>query len=192
MSTTTRHATIELDQLVAAARRGDELAWSQLVDRFDRQLRLVAATYRLTDHDVDDAVQATWVKLHEHIDRIRHASAVAGWLVTTVRRESKRLLQSRTREHLTCQPDLGEDRRGGPQAQLLSTERRVVLNRALSTLPARQRQLMTLMVIEPAANYEQISNALDIPIGSIGPIRQRSLARLQRHVELRKVAGGSY
>jgi RNA polymerase sigma factor (sigma-70 family) len=192
MSTTVRHATIELEQLVAAARRGDELAWSRLVERFDRKLRLAAGSYRLPDHDVDDAVQATWVKLHEHIDRIRNAAAVAGWLSTTVRRESMRLLQSRTREHLTGAPDLGEDRCGGPQAQLLSSERRVVLNRALSTLPARQRQLMTLMVIEPAANYARISHALDIPIGSIGPIRQRSLARLQRNVELRKVAGESW
>jgi RNA polymerase sigma factor (sigma-70 family) len=189
MSTTIPRTTIELEQLVAAARRGDELAWSRLVDRFDRRLRIAAGSYRLADHDVDDAVQATWVKLHEHIDRIRDASAVAGWLSTTVRRESLRLLQSRAREHLTGEPDLGEDRRGGPQAQLLSTERRVVLNRALSTLPARQRQLMTLLVNEPAANYEQISSTLEIPVGSIGPIRQRSLARLQRHRELRKVAG---
>jgi len=63
-----------------------------------------------------------------------------------------------------------------------------VLTRALATLPQRQRELMTLIVSEPSANYEQISATLDMPVGSIGPIRARSLARLRRHAELREFA----
>jgi RNA polymerase sigma factor (sigma-70 family) len=191
MSTPTRPTNIELETLVAAARSGDDRAWAQLVNRFDRMLRSVAGSYRLCAHDVDDAVQATWVKLHEHVGRVRDASAVAGWLGTTVRRESLRLLQSHVREHLTDEPELGADRVAGPEAQLLETERRLVLDRALSTLPDRQRRLLTLIVREPDADYEQIGATLDMPVGSIGPIRARSLARLQHHRELREFAAAS-
>jgi RNA polymerase sigma factor (sigma-70 family) len=191
MSTPTRPTNSELETLVAAARSGDDRAWTQLVDRFDRMLRAVARTYRLSTQDVDDAVQATWVKLYEHIGRVRDASAVAGWLATTVRRESLRMLQSHVRERVTDAPDLGDGRIAGPEAQLLETERRLVLDRALSTLPDRQRRLLTLIVREPDADYAQLGATLDMAVGSIGPIRARSLARLQRHRELREFAAAS-
>jgi len=188
----TQHASTTLATLVSAARSGDSLAWTQLVDRYDRMLRSVARSYRLSPQDVDDAVQATWVKLYEHIDRLRDTEAIAGWLATTVRREALRLLQRHVREHLTDDPERSATRHtDGPEAQLLDQERRVVLTRALSTLPDRQRKLMTLIASESAANYEQIGAALDMPVGSIGPIRARSMARLQRHPELAAFAAAS-
>ena len=189
MPSTTHPANTELQALVAAARRGDNVAWTQLTDRFDRMLRSVARSYRLSSQDTEDAVQATWVKLYEHIDRIRDASAIAGWLATTVRRESLRLLQRHVREHLTDDPELCcTSFEPGPDAPLLRSEQSVVLTRALATLPDRQRRLLTLIATEPAAKYEQISATLDMPVGSIGPIRARGLARLQRHDELREFA----
>jgi hypothetical protein len=45
---------------------------------------------------------------------------------------------------------------------------------------------MTLLAAEPDADYRAISAKLAMPIGSIGPIRARSLARLERHAELRR------
>lgn len=189
MPATPQQISTELATLVSAARSGDSLAWTRLVERFDRMLRSVARSYRLSPQDVDDAVQATWVKLYEHIDRVRDTEAVGGWLATTVRRESLRLLQRHVREHLTADPELAAELRGeSPETQLLESECRIVLTRALSTLPERQRRLMTLFACDSGANYEQIGAALEMPIGSIGPIRARSLARLQRHPELREFA----
>ena len=101
MPSTSLPDNTELQALVTAARRGDNIAWSHLTERFDRMLHNVARSYRLSAQDTEDAVQATWVKLYQHIGRIRDASAVAGWLATTVRRESLRLLQAHVREHLT-------------------------------------------------------------------------------------------
>lgn len=191
MPSNTLPANRQLEAIVSAARRGDNLAWVELVDRFGRMLHNVARSYGLASHDVDDAVQATWIKLYEHIDRLRDPSAIAGWLATTVRRESLRLLQAHVRE-LTDDPELAGDQcQDGPEALLLESERSVVLTRALATLPDRQRELMTLIVAEGAESYEQISVTLDMPLGSIGPIRARGLERLQRHHELREFAAAS-
>jgi len=180
----------DLHALVSAARAGDNLAWTQLVDRFDRMLRSVARSYRLSAQDTDDAVQATWIKLYEHIDRIRDADAIGGWLATTVRREALRLLQTHVREHLTDDLHHAADDHT-PEHAVLQSERRDVLDRALSTLPERQRSLMTLIATDTAIDYQHISTTLNMPIGSIGPIRARSLARLQRHSELRDFATAS-
>jgi RNA polymerase sigma factor (sigma-70 family) len=173
--------------LVLAARRGDELAWTRLHHEFGAMLRIVAGSCGLSGHDVDDAVQNTWIKLHRHIKSIREPSAVAGWLATTVRRESLRLMQSHVREVLTDDPmSLDEGHEDGPEVRLLERERHLVLARALATLPDRHRRLMTLIAGDTC--YEQIGTTLDMPLGSIGPIRSRCLTRLQRHPELRRLA----
>jgi RNA polymerase sigma factor (sigma-70 family) len=177
----------ELVALVNAARAGESSAWNELVRRFDQTLHHIARSYRLSPTDVDDVVQATWLNLLEDIGRLRDSAAVAGWLATTTRRKAMRLLQSRVREQLTCEPELmGDDLDDdGPEASVLAAERRAILDRALATLPCRHRKLMTLLLTQPALDYRQVGERLGMPIGSIGPIRARSLARLSDNPELR-------
>jgi RNA polymerase sigma factor (sigma-70 family) len=180
--------------LLHAARSGDDRAWELLVHRFDRVLRSVARAYRLSPPDADDAMQATWLNLHRHIGRLRDVSTLNSWLATTMRRESLRVLQLRTPEHPTDEQSL---RRGddlpGPEAMVLDAERRDMLNRALSVLPDPERRLLlALLAPERGMSYAQLGAALDMPIGSIGPVRARTMSRLQRHRqrhrELRELA----
>ena len=181
--------SLDLQALVDAARSGDNLAWAQLVTRFDRMLRSIARSYRLSPQDTDDAVQSTWIKLYEHLDAIRDSAAIAGWLATTVRREALRHLQAHVREQLTDTLEhTTTDHRDTPEHALLQHEQTRILHHALSTLPERQRRLMTLIATDSTTDYQQISSTLDMPIGSIGPIRARSIARLQHHHELRDFA----
>jgi RNA polymerase sigma factor (sigma-70 family) len=180
------HPQRELIELVRAARDGDGVAWTRLFERFNPTLRSIARSYRLQATDVDDVVQATWLDTIQTIERLREPAAIAGWLVTTTRRKAIRLLQVRVREHLTDEPELIERADlDGPEDSVLAAERQVVLARAVATLPDRHRQVMILLLSDPALDYEQIASRLAIPLGSIGPIRARSLARLQRHPELR-------
>jgi RNA polymerase sigma factor (sigma-70 family) len=172
-------------ELVKAARVGDDRAWACLIDRFDGTVRNIARSYRLQPADIDDVVQITWARLYEHIDRLTEPAAVAGWLATTTRRESMRALQIRTREHLTDDPQVHD--RGdldSLDSSLLAAERRAVLADAVAALPDRQRRLIMVLLTSPPLDYRQISALLDIPVGSIGPTRSRSLSRLSRHPRL--------
>jgi len=173
----------DVTTLVHAARRSDEHAWTQLHQEFNPTLRRIARSRGLSSPDIDDAVQNTWIKLHVCIDSIREPAAIAGWLETTVRRESLRLLQTHVREIPTEEPKpSGDSPQNGPEVRLLERERRAVLTRALATLPDRQRRLMALIAHD--ASYEQITATLHMPAGSIGPIRSRCITRLRRHPEL--------
>jgi RNA polymerase sigma factor (sigma-70 family) len=172
-------------ELVRAARAGDDRAWEGLYVRFSPMMRGIARSYRLSPSDVEDVLQNSWLRLFNHIERVREPTAIAGWLATTTRRECLRLLQLPIRECLTADPDLGDSGDSlDPERELLAAERRMVLARALATLPERHRKLMTLIVAQPDNDYEQLSAILAMPVGSIGPIRARSLARLRRHPEL--------
>lgn len=180
----------ELEALVQALRVNDDVAWRQLTARFEGMMRSIARSYRLSRADVDDVVQTVWVRLYEHVGRLREPNAIAGWLATTTRRESLRLLQARTREHVTDDVALfdgAETER--PESELLATERHDILWRALGTLPPHQRRLMTLLTTEP--DYRAVSATLQMPIGSIGPTRARSVARLQDNQELQALHAAS-
>lgn len=70
---------------------------------------------------------------------------------------------------------------------MLTREQRAVLAGALATPADRHRRLMTLLIARPGAHDRQIGAALAMPVGSIGSIRARSLARLERHPALRNL-----
>jgi RNA polymerase sigma factor (sigma-70 family) len=187
-----RGTDAELAAVVDAARAGDDAAWRALVGRFERRLREVVRSYRLSAADVDDVLQTTWLRLFTHIAQIREPAAIGGWLATTARRECLRLLQGPVREQLTPDPQPGEPReQDGPETRLLAAERRAVLDRALATLPERHRRLMAVLASDPAPDYRHISEMLAMPTGSIGPIRARSLARLLRYHELHDIRPGA-
>jgi hypothetical protein len=48
-----------------------------------------------------------------------------------------------------------------------------------------------MLASDAAPDYQHISQALAMPIGSIGPIRARSIARLLRHPELHRIGPGA-
>jgi RNA polymerase sigma factor (sigma-70 family) len=176
-----QHVPDEPAALVRAAAAGDQTAMTRLVARYDRVLRGVARSYRLSSWDTDDVIQATWLQFIQHGRELREPAAVSGWLVTTARRQSLRVLQRHVREDLTDDPARGE--RSGhaePEHEIIAAERQAVLHRALSELPERQRRLMRVLTAYPELSYEQVARQLSMPIGSIGPTRGRSLDRLRR------------
>jgi RNA polymerase sigma factor (sigma-70 family) len=183
----TRRRTIAdaraIKHVVTAATAGDTTALSALIDRFGTRIRGVARRHRLAAHDVEDVMQATWLKLLEHGDSIRDPLAVGAWLETTARRECVRVLTSTTRERPTDElpeePEPPVDER-----ELVAAERRAALATALEHLPRKQQRLLLMLLVEPAPSYVEISRALDMPIGSIGPTRARSLARLRENQAL--------
>lgn len=182
----------QLLELVEAARCGDDRAWERLHARFTPMLRRIASSYRLSPSDADDAVQTTWLCLVSHIGWLREPAALAGWLATTTRRECLRILQHPMCERATDDPRLGDriDPESDPERELLAAERRAILARALGNLPARHRRLMLLLLIRPTMDYETVSATLGMPRGSIGPIRARSIARLQCDPHLRSIGIG--
>ena len=173
---------------VRAAAAGDELAWNALVQRFTPMLRRVAKGYRLPPHDVDDVVQACWLSLFTSVRDIREPAAVVGWLVTAARRQSLRARQGEVRELLVESPlDENQPAPDCPEAEIVRAERATVLREAVGRLPGRQRELLETMMAAPGRSYAEVSHSLGMPVGSIGPTRERGLDRLRNDEQLVRV-----
>jgi RNA polymerase sigma factor (sigma-70 family) len=179
-------ATRPANALAGGTGARENVAWMRLIARHDRALRGIARSYRLGAADVDDVVQVTWTRLYQHIDRLRDPSAIAGWLATTTRREAMHVLQRSVRERPVDDFEWGTaDDTARPDVALLAAEEREILGRAVAGLPGRQRDLLALLATDADADYARVSATLDMPVGSIGPLRARGLSRLARNTELR-------
>jgi DNA-directed RNA polymerase specialized sigma24 family protein len=65
------------------------------------------------------------------------------------------------------------------EEMILQSERQRLLWRAVEQLPDACRSLVRLMLNDPEPSYAEISEALGIPLNSIGPRRQRCLGSLK-------------
>jgi RNA polymerase sigma factor (sigma-70 family) len=180
----------DLERLVEAAAGGHEAAWRAIVARFVHRLGRIAQTYRLPANDVDDIVQATFVRLYENLGTLRDPRALSPWLETTARREALKRLRAGARE---C--PLPEDIERSLQAvatvdEYADEDLAIKLRRAIDRLPRRQRELMRLFDSPDDLSYEEISRRLAMPVGSIGPTRARALANLRDDQELLAACAG--
>jgi RNA polymerase sigma factor (sigma-70 family) len=170
--------------LVEAAGTGDQSAWNRLVQEFESMIWAIARAHRLGDADAADVSQATWLALFQHIRKLNNSAGVGAWLATTARRECLRVIRGSQRrvlfgddgpEHESAEPAPGD--------ALLIVERDDALRRAFSRLRATDQALLRLLTADPRPPYEEIAAALDMPIGSIGPTRQRALERLRDQLD---------
>lgn len=171
-------------ELVQAAAHGDEQAWQELVERYRNLMTYVARGFRLSEAQVADVVATSWLRLVEHIGSIRNGEQISSWLVTTVRRESLAKIREGRREQPVAEFGVREPMvEDAADAPVLGAERRTAVRGALAQLPPRQRELLMLLASEPEMPYADVSVALQIPIGSIGPTRARALTRLRSILE---------
>ena len=182
---------IDAGPLVRAAAAGDEAAWSALVDRFSGLVWAIARNHRLVAADADEVFSTTWLRLVEHIDRLQDPAKVGGWLATTARHESLRLLRRAGRQ-IPMGDELPEPEchAPAPDEALLLADRDRTLHAAFARLPERDQRLLRLLTADPMPSYEQIGLALNMPTGSIGPTRARCLERLRREAEALALTAG--
>jgi RNA polymerase sigma factor (sigma-70 family) len=169
---------------VACAAAGDRTGWEALVGEFSGLIRAIARAHGLRDAHAADVAQATWLKLLEHLDDVREPGRVGAWLATTARRECLRVLRDGTRHRRLEVEALEGESPDVPGEELFVAERDRGLWHAFTRLrPSDQALLDMLLVADPSPSYEEVSTALDLPIGSIGPTRARALERLRQQLE---------
>lgn len=168
-------------ELLAAAVCGSQDAWDLLVDRYGRLVWSIARSFRLSDADAADVCQTTWLRLVEKLSTITDPERLAGWLATTTRREAIRVLHKQDRESpvLDGADEVDEDERHDPEAQAIVQDEYRELWNAFAALSDRCRALLRVLAVYPMDSYAQVSQALGMAIGSIGPTRARCLDRLK-------------
>jgi RNA polymerase sigma factor (sigma-70 family) len=179
--------------LVARVGDGDQEAWDELIERYAPLVWSICVRYQLSRPDCDDVGQSVWLLLMEQIGNLREPAALPGWLATTTKRESLRVLRAaRRHDHAGLPP---EDRMPPDtpdsmiEQDIIKAERDAALRAAFAELPPVCHELLSMLISDPAPAYAEVSVRLGMAIGSIGPTRARCLERLRRSPHLVTVLG---
>lgn len=154
--------------------------------RIDALVRLLnptlwhlARSCGLSRSDAEDAVQTAWLRLVDNADSVREPRTVLAWLGTTVRREAWRLSKQQARslpvDELPEPPEAAPD----PATVASLSETKQALLRHFLELSPRCQSILRVVSRGGRPDYAALSEALGIPVGSIGPTRGRCLAKLR-------------
>jgi RNA polymerase sigma-70 factor (ECF subfamily) len=197
--------------LVAQLRAGDEAAMAQLVDQWSPAMFRVARSFVDSPESAEDAVQDAWLGMLSGLAAFEGRSSLRTWtftiLVNRARTRGAREARTLPRSPLGGHDEVaGDDWLAGPDGEpartwssidapsrwdtapdnvVLSKETLLELDRALSGLPARQRQVVTMRDV-CGMSSEEVCAALEI-----SPANQRVLLHRARAV-LRGALAGYY
>ena len=187
----------EVGALVRSAVDGDGAAWKALVEGLSPLVWSVVRAHRLSDADAHEVYQTVWFRFAQHLGRLREPDKAGAWLASTARHECLKVLKGLTRLTLTDDPqvlDRPSEERTPEQTLIDSEEAEVEAERIrrlwqeFEALGDRCRKLLRVLMASPPPSYVEVSSALGIAVGSIGPLRQRCLRRLRARMDARGAA----
>ena len=148
---------------VKAARRGDAQAFERLVERHSDGVYGLCYDIVGNFHDAEDLAQEAFVRAHARLQSLRDPNAFAGWLASISRNLCRDWLRANTRKErmefltppraMACVPA-----KAGPAALVAEDS----MARALSALPERQRDAVTLYYVN-GYSFAEVALFLDRP-----------------------------
>jgi RNA polymerase sigma factor (sigma-70 family) len=173
------------EDLVQACRSGDERAWAELVRICTPLVHAVARSFGLRTADREDVAQMTWVRVWQNLGSLREDTKISTWIATTARRESMRLMSRSDRQIPVGDGavlDGGADPDATPEELAIARADDELAASAFRLLPRQHQELIGMLIAEPPMSYDQISTALAMPRGSIGPTRARILQSMRQQL----------
>lgn len=173
-------------RLIRGCLKGDDRAWSALIDKYKNLIYSIPLKYGASAEDAADIFQSVCLELFNELPRLRKKTAFRSWLITVTAHQAfhwKRRTRRRAEDELT--PAAEETLETDPAPDLVEQiEREQVLRDAIAALPPRCREMITMLFFqEPQLPYRDVARQLGLAVGSIGFIRGRCLKRLQRILE---------
>jgi len=186
------------DISIEALQHGDRREFARLVDAYSGPLYRLALKMLGNAPDAEDALQNTFLKAFQHVDKFEGRSSLSTWLYRIASNEALMLLRKRRPETTFSDiPPKEEDDQNIdpvqitdwcclPEEEFLSAEGRAALDRAVERLPETLRIVFILRDIEDLS-IQETSQVLGL---SETAVKTRLLrARLRLREELSSYYG---
>jgi RNA polymerase sigma-70 factor (ECF subfamily) len=192
VSTTSVSPAFDESALVVRAKAGDQTAFNELVQHYDRRVFRMAKQITENDDDAEDVLQETFLKAYTHLDDFQGNSKFYTWLVRIAVNEALMKLRKRRSDKtvpLDEPIDTGEDEvvreiavwDQNPEDLYSREELATILDQAVKGLKTAYRTVFILRDIEEMS-IEETAETLGL---SISAVKSRLLrARLQLREKL--------
>lgn len=169
--------------LVRECLAGNEDAWTALIEKYKHLIFAVPIRGGANPQDAADIFQAVCLELFAELPKLRRIESLRGWLLTVANHKLYHLRQQQRRpeDPLGDETHLQDEPAVLPISVIEQIEREQKVREAILRLPPRCREIVRLLFYEhPPRPYRDIARQLGLSVGSIGFVRSRCLARLER------------
>jgi RNA polymerase sigma-70 factor (ECF subfamily) len=194
--------------VVAALRRGDEAAFTELVARYSGPLLRLAQDFVRSRSVAEEVVQETWIGVLKGIDRFERRSSLKTWIFRILVNNAKtrgvreaRTVPFSALDYEGDDPAVPQERFRGagnqweghwaspprpldtiPHERLVAREARERIAEALETLPDSQRIVVTLRDVA-GWDADEVCDALALSEGNQRVLLHRGRAKLRAALE---------
>lgn len=166
-----------LAHLVERCQRGDKVAQSDLV--LETQDLVYRTVYRIVGrNEVDDVTQQVYLQAFRHIDQFRGLSTVSTWLCRIAINEA---MQHIRRQKIRKTGTIATDVQDFHWSRASHAEERELLESALAHVEPELKVIFVLRE-EERLTYEQISELLDLPTGTVASRIARARQQLREYL----------
>jgi len=173
-------------RLVKECLKGDEEAWSALIEKYKALIYSIPVKYGLPPHEAADVFQATCMELLTRLPELREPRALPKWLMQVAHHQCYRWKQQQQRI-VSRDADAHTPEPGIPaiaDSLVQQTQEEQMLREALASLTPQCRRLVELLFLEtPPRPYAEVAAELGLALGSIGFTRQKCIERLRRSLD---------
>ena len=181
-------------ELIKAAAKGDQSAFSELVTAYERLVYNTAKSKVFSHEDAMDVSQEVFIKIWRSLPNWRGECRFATWIYKVCVNASLDFLRRAPEEteSLSGRPDEdGEERpleiadesvSASPESSLEQNETTMAVRRAIAKLPDDQRQIVVLRDID-GYTYDEIAEMLSLGLGTVKSRINRARVRLKALLE---------
>jgi RNA polymerase sigma-70 factor (ECF subfamily) len=179
--------------LVARCKQRDLTAFDEMVQRYQHKIYGYVKRLVGNETDAEDITQEVFLKALISMHRFREESSLQTWLFRIATNLCRDLHRRRQREkgwlslwrRADGEEDTGDecaieipDTHDDPEKALLREELNDLLQQAMDHLPIAMREVLVLHDVE-SLSYEEIAQALGIPLGTVKSRLFHARARLR-------------
>jgi len=174
------------DRLVVAARQRDEAAWRELYGRHAAAVRRVCAGFgTLSEADVADAVQETFLRAFERLNQLRDTARVRPWLLSIARSRCLNRLASggaaeRGRAAFAADPARGAGAPRHDAESVVRAQRVQIVRDLIARLPdGPEAETVRLFYIEGELSAREIAQRMGVGKSAVTMRLERFRARIK-------------
>lgn len=165
-----------LESLMEAYQLSDEQAFSQLVERLSPKLRYFFLGPSVTRRQADDLVQICWMRVHQARHSYQAGRPLLPWIYAIAR--NARSDEYRRMTRVEAHQEFDGDSFADPMSLVRATEARNVFRVLMTSLPARQREVVVLLKVR-GMTLEEAARARDSTIGATKQMAHRAYTNLR-------------
>jgi RNA polymerase sigma-70 factor (ECF subfamily) len=166
------------EKIVLLAREKDKELYSEIIRRYERKLLGYANYLVFDENDAADVVQNAFIKAYINLNSFKIKNKFSSWIYRITHNEAMNIL-NKHKKHVQLNQNIDFDSGVNLEDDVIKEELKLHAQNCLKQMSIIYSEPLSLYFLE-RKSYEEISDILRIPVGTVGTRISRAKSIMKR------------